>query len=346
MDLQALFDRVATSLFGRDREHAAADKHLVADMTELIVETVDPRIRLKTGYAHKLEGCVRKTIAHLRSMGDTPMEPLSLVRAEWSTDSRLNAFFASADDVPGVLQRSKELREFFGVPSHREQGEAFALLAMKSEERSVLMHRQDGDRVQRDVPQVTVSFTGHRLVAPSASVDTTRLEIGHRIIRRLAQLALKRIVDLDMRAAELGERKAWLAARLRLVRLAVDGAAGLLEDTADTRSQIAKLEAELKETVREYIETKASVATLDSSIRHIDAVFAYPEQHVTLREMPMRLSRMGVRVHDHDDGPVNEFGLTELAIGEGACVTVAIVRCPLAELPPEQDLLAKAERYL
>jgi hypothetical protein len=313
-----------------------------------VVETVDSRIRLQSRYAEKLEDCVRRTIAHLREIGRQPLEPLLLSRANWSDDPRLNAFFASADDVPAFLGRSKELREFFSRPSQRELGEAYALLAMKKVERNVLGHQQEGDRVLQDVPQVTVSFSGHRLLAPSATLEATRLEVGRRIILRLAQLALKRIVDLDMKAVELGERKAWLAARLRLVKLAVDGAAGLLEDTAATRSQIAALERELRETVHDYIETKASVATLARYTGHIEAVLGHPEQEVSLQQSPMRLSRMGVRVDssDRDPGPVNAFTLTELSIGEGTVVTIAIVRCPLSGLPAEVDLLANAERYI
>ncbi|MDM0073730.1 hypothetical protein QTH90_05025 [Variovorax sp. J2P1-59] len=348
MGPSTLFDRVVSALFGRDGSQAddAVERQLVADMTELVVETVDPRIRLQSRYADKLEGCVRKTIAHLRSIGGQPLDPLLLSRAAWSGDPRLNAYFASADEVPAFLGRSKELREFFRVPSNREAGEAFALLAMKREERTVLGVQQHGDRVQHDVPLATVSFSGHRLFAPSATADATRLEVGRRIIRRLAQLALKRIVDLDMKAAELGERKAWLAARLRLVKLAVDGAAGLLEDTTETRSQIAAIERELKETVHDYIETKAGVATLDAFIKHIDAVFSHPEQQVSLQRTPVRLSRMGVRVDGDHPGPLNEFVMTELAIGEGVDVVIAIVRCPLAEMPPEEDLLSKAERFI
>ena len=348
MDLTALFDRVASALFGRDGANVddAAEKQLVADLTEVVVETVDSRIRLQSRYAEKLEPCVRKTIAHLREIGRQPMEPLLLSRSNWSDDPRLNAFFASADDVPALLGRSKDLRAFFSVPSQRELGEAYALLAMKKEERTVLAPQQDGDRVQLDVPQVTVSFSGHRLFAPSASFEATRLEVGRRIIRRLAQLALKRIVDLDMKAAELGERKAWLAARLRLVKLAVDGAAGLLEDTVDTRSKMAALERELHATVHDYIETKASVATMASYTGHIKAVLDHPEQHVSLHSTPMRLSRMGVRVDGSHPGPVNAFTLSELAIGEGVAVVIAIVRCPLAELPAEADPLANAERYI
>jgi hypothetical protein len=343
-----LFDRVVSALFGRDTSPAgdAEERLLVAELTELVVDTVDPRIRLQSRYAAKLEGCMRKTISHLRALGRQPLDPLLLTRSAWSDDPRLNAFFASANDVPAFLGRSKELREFFRVPSNREAGEAFALLAMKREERTVLGVQQQGEQVQHDVPLATVSFSGHRLFAPSATLEATRLEVGRRIIRRLAQLSLKRIVDLDMKAAELGERKAWLAARLRLVKLAVDGAAGLLEDTAQTRSQIAAIERELKETVHDYIETKSSIATLDACIGHIDAVFSHPEQQVSLQGTPLRLSRMGVRVDAGHPGPVNEFVMTELAIGEGLSVVIAIVRCSLAELPPEEDLLSNAERFL
>ena len=348
MDLSALLDRVSASLFGRaaaDQDEGLAQQ-LVADMTELVVETVDPRIRLQSRYAQKLEGSMRKTIEHLREAGRQPMAPLLLARAAWSDDPRLNAFFASADDVPALLGRSKVLHDFFGDASNRALGQAFALLAMKKEERNVLGARQEGDRVLHEVPQVTVSFSGHRLFAPSATLEATRLEIGRRIIGRLAQLALKRIVDLDMKAAELNERKAWLAARLRLVKLAVDGAAGLLEDTAATRSQIAALDRELRQTVHDYIETKASVATLASYTGHIKAVFDHPEQYVSLRQSPMRLSRMGVRVDSAHAGPTNDFTLTELSIGEGMVVSIALVRCPLAGLPAQTDALANAERYI
>src|SRR5690349_10380116 len=230
----SFIDRIVSTLFGKSDLKGEAEQQLVAQLIETVVDTVEPRVRAHGRYQQKLEGPVRSTIAYLRAVGKTPLEPLLLSRASWNDDPRLNAFFASADDVPAFLGRSKELRAFFGVPSQRELGEAYALLAMKKEERTVLAPKQDGDRVQHEVPQVTVSFSGHRLFAPSATLEATRLEVGRRIIRRLSQLALKRIVDLDMKAADLGERKAWLAARLRLVKLAVDGAAGLLEDTVDT----------------------------------------------------------------------------------------------------------------
>ena len=344
----SLFERVASALFGGGEPSAddATERQLVADMVELVVEAVEPRVRSNGRYKEKLEGCICKSIAHLRAIGRERLEPVLLARAAWNDDPRLNAFFATADDVPACLGRSSELRAFFENPSNREVQEAYALLGMKKEERTVLGMELQGDSVRQGVAQVTVSFSEHRLIAPTATLAATRLEVGRRIIQRLAQVALSRIIALDMKATELQEHKAYLGARLRLLNLARDGMEGIVKDPATIGEEIKAIERELKQTVDGYIEAKTSLATLDGYIKHIDDVFSHPEQHVTLTHTPLRLSRMGVKVGDATKGPVNELTLAELSIGENLRGAIAIARCPRSELPPKEDLIAKAERYL
>jgi len=60
----------------------------------------------------------------------------------------------------------------------------------------------------------------------------------------------------------------------------------------------------------------------------------------------LRLSRMGTKVNDASSGPVNELTLAELSIGGDLRIAIAIARCPRSEVPPKEDLIAKAERYL
>ena len=131
----SLFERVTAALFG-GRDATAddpAERQLVSDVLELVVEAVEPRCRLNARYQEKLEGSMRKTIAYLREVGREGLEPVLLTRAAWSEDPRLNAFFATADDVPACLGRSNELRAFFDDPVNREIQEAHALLGMKKE---------------------------------------------------------------------------------------------------------------------------------------------------------------------------------------------------------------------
>jgi hypothetical protein len=346
MESPSLLERVAAALFGGASRSgsAGADAQLIADTIELVVEAVEPRVRFHARYRQKLEGCIRRSIAHLRAIGREGLDPVLLARAAWIDDPRLNAFFATADDVPACLGRSRELRAFFDA--NPDLQEAYALLGMKKEVRTVFGAQLEGDKVTHDAAQVAVSFSGHRLIAPAATLAATRLEIGRRIIRRLAQVALSRIVSLDMKADELEQHKAYLGARLRLLNLARDGMEGIVKDPATIGDEIKAVERELKQTVDGYIEAKSSLATLDGYIKHIDEVFSDPQQHVSLTHTPLRLSRMGIKVEDAAMGPVNELRLAELSIGDDFRGAIAIVRCPRSELPPKEDLLAKAERYL
>src|SRR4051812_27816022 len=306
MATPSLLDRVASALFGGKKTGTDADRQLIADMIELIVEEVEPRVRFHARYKQKLENCVRASIAHLRSIGSQPLEPILLSRTSWNDDPRVNAFFARADDVSSCLGRSRELRAFFESPANAEVQEAYAVLGMKKAEHATFGTQLEGDSVRHDVAQTAVNFSGHRLVGPSATLAATRLEIGRRMIQRLAQIALARIVAIDMKATELQEHKAYLGARMRLLNLARDGMEGLVKDPSTIAQDMKQIERELKVTVDGYIEAKASLATLDGYIKHIDDVFGHPEQHLSLTQVLLRLNRMGIKV-DTAGGAVNEL---------------------------------------
>ena len=340
-----MFERISAALFGSAPRDKDADQEIIAELVEGVVDAVEPKVRMESRYRQKLSPCIARSIAYLRSIAREGLEPVLLTRAAWNDDASVNAFFATAADVPQCLGRAKDLRAFFDSPANAGQQEAFALLAMKREERQVFGAELQGDAVRHDVAQTTVSFSGHRLLFPAATLAAARLEIGKRILLRLAQVALSRIVEIDMKATELQQHKAYLGARLRVLQLARDGMESLVQDPAKIAGEIKAVEKELKGTVDQYIDTKGSVATLDGYLKRIDEVFSQPEKHLALSRTPLRLSRMGVKT-DADSGPVNALTLVELAIGEKLKVAVAIVRCPRSEMPPKEDLVAQAERYL
>jgi hypothetical protein len=342
----SLFDRVVSTLFGQADVKDAAEQRLLADTIEMIVDTVEPRVRLHPSYRKKLQGCVSATIAYLRSAGKTPLEPVLLTRAKWGEDARVNAFFARADDVPVFLGRSGELRAFFDDPANAGVGEAFALLGMRKEEKTIFAPRLEGAILTQDVAQTVVNFSDHRLVAPSATEQQTRLEVGRRIVRRLAQVALSRIVALDQKAVGLQQQKGYLSTRLRMLNLARDGMEGIVDDPATISEQIRAVERELKETMEGYVEAKSRLATLEGYISEIHDVFSHPEAHVALTQSDLRINRMGIKLDDATEERHNALTLAELSVGDTLRGAVALVRCPRSELPPKEDLIANAERYL
>jgi hypothetical protein len=343
--MSSVLERLVQALFSGPAEPVdEADRPLVDDAIEAFVETVEPRVRLSSGYREKLAGPVARTIAHLRELGQAPLGPVLLCRAAWSEDPRVHAFFAAADDVPDCLGRSEELQRFFD--EHPACDEAYALLGMRRDDRQVFAPRLEGEVLRHDVAQTTVSFSGHRLIAPAADVAQARREVGRRILQRLAQQVLERIVALGHEAEDLQQRRAMLGMKLRMLQRGRDGMQALVDDGAPVEQQIRDVEQELKQASAGYAEAKGSLDTLDDYIEQMNAVLDHPEQHVTLQRQPLRLNRMGMKVEPGSSEPADELELAELCIGEGLRATVTLVRIPRAEMPPRRDWLGQAERAL
>jgi hypothetical protein len=342
----SLIDRVVSALFGGSSDSTGdADRQLIDELIEAIVDAVEPRVRLRSGYRGKLADGVRKTIAHLREVGRVPLEPLVLSRAAWGGDPYVRTFFVNAEDVTACIGRSRDIRRFFD--EHPECAEACALLGMKRIERKVLAPRMEGGVMRQDVAQTTVSFSEHRFLAPAADVAQTRLQVGRRIVQRLAQLVLARIVAVDARAKDLNLHHAYLVMKRRMLEHGRDGMQALVTDEGSIDLQLADVERALKETTADYREAKASLTTMDGYIEHINAVLAHPEEHVDMTRVAMRVNQLGVKVEEASgDEAVSELQLTDLSIGEGLAATIALVRIPREELAPKVDLLAQAERFL
>jgi len=343
-----LFSNVASRLFSAAPPGGAGtvEPELVQLAVEEIVNAVDPRLRTLSRYRSKIAPGAERTIAHLRSLGSALPASIELSRAAWSADPLLNAFFATASDVPELLGRSEELRTFFAAPANASAMEVHALLGMLKTERSVFAPAIVNGALRQDVAQTTVSFAKHRLFAPAADVLDCRRQVGMLILRRMAELALERITALGESAVDLEQRKAMLGSRLRMLNLRRKGIEEIAGSAGEVSAEIALIEGELKATVDDYVEAKASLATLDSRIEHINAIFNAPADNVSLARTELRVNQMGYKLAEASGEQVSPLVLSELSIGSGLRIVIAFVRCPRVELPPREDLIARAAQEL
>jgi len=342
-----LFSDIAGRLFG-PAGPPDADKALVADAIEAIVDVVDPRIRSDGGYRRKLEPGLRATIALLRAIGQQLPAPIALSPGSWKDEPLVRCCFARPDDVRELLGRSRELYRFFDANPGCE--EAHVLLAMRREERKVLAPALVGGELRQDVQQVTVSFGRRRLIAPAADALGCRRQVGEAILRRMAALALQGMVGKERRVKDLEERKGILATRLRMLQLRRDRVQQALENEADeadnAAAEIAQLESALQTTLEEFVATKASLATLEGIIDNVRRIFEVPQKVVGLETIALRLSGTGMRVEPGSDEAGIDLRLQELFIGDDLRGVVAFVRCARRDLPPPDEAIRRAERSL
>jgi hypothetical protein len=340
------------SLFGTHEEPAAGEdlpervRAAIPGTVDLIVETVDPRLKLVPDYQDKLGAGVRHTVTYLRSLVPEPPLPIELSKKTWGSDSRVNTFFASAEDVPRVIGRSKELRAFFDDPQHAGVHEAVALLGMEMREQNVLGIAMEGGMLKHDVAQTTVSFSDHRIVMPAPTLADVRFELGRGILRGLAQIALQHIEAIQARQQDLEETRGRLATKLRVLQGRSAGLHALAEDPDAHKGEIEDLQHRLEQAESELTDAKLSLATLDGYIEQVNDVLMHPEQHVKLDVFRLRVNRMGIKVAEDSAEPASDLTLAKISVGPEFTRVVAAVKCRRDEMPPREDLLAQAEKFL
>jgi hypothetical protein len=338
---KALFSRLAGSGKAEAVVLDQRQREVLDRVVEFIVDNTDPRIRMVAHYQEKLAPAVIRTAQYFGAMIRALPEPLELSRSTWASDPRIKAYFATAADVPQVLARSADLRAFFDDPGQSEAQEAFALLVMEKAERTVYGTAIENGILKSDVAQINVNFGAHRVVAPAATQVDARIEIGLRGVRRLLDVVLGRIAALQQQATDLAERKAFLGTKLRQLKSAGFG----IEPAADHTQEIAELEARIARDTTELLEIKGKPRSMEHYLEQISDVLLVPEQHLTMNEQRLKVSRLGIKVEESSSEPADELVLTELRLGE-LCAIAVPVKCKRSDMLPKGSLLAEAEKYL
>ena len=346
----AILDVIA-SLFGRGKPAAEEElpphlAELLPEALEFVVNTVEPKLRYASGYPDKLEAAVHHTLVFLGGLELDLPEPIKLCAADWNSDPRLNAFFASPNDIGRIMGRSSELRAFFDDVGNVSVDEAAAVLAMQRTERTVLGVALEGGLLRQDVPQTNVSFSNPHIVIPAPDIATIHNELILRTLHRLLNIVLERIEAVHERGRRLSDRKALLETRLRRLKSLAGGLEFLAEDSDSHAAEIAALDEEYEQTKSDLRANRATLATVEDYLEQVTNVLIHPEEHVKLEKIQLRLNRMGIKVEGETDEPVNDITVTEVSVGPNATRAIAIVRCLRSDLPPKEDLLAQAERYL
>ena len=329
MAITDIFARLGAALFARPAADPAdeIDAALLEQIVDAVVEAVDPRLRLMPRYQKRLAPAAIRSIRFLRSLAPRLPTPIELSHAAWAADPYINAFFATSADVPRLLDRSAELHAFFDAAANVRFDAAYGVLAMRREERNVLASALVDGEMRRDVAQTTVSFAAHTLLGITEDALVTRGRLGEAILKRVAGLALERIVAVRDRATELQTRKSMLAARLRMLELRA-GSLQTLAAEQDPSAEIATIKRELATLAEDHMEVKTSLATLDHSFEQIEAVLGDPEHHLGVDSVELRLSHTGYKLDAASREPAADLRLNELWIGSNLRAVIVPVRIP------------------
>ncbi len=195
------------SIFGRGETCGRYPETLVEAAIERAVDGTDSRLRLLPGYRKHLREPVVHAIDHVVALVDGMPAPTVAGRKEHGAEPRLGAMFSSAADMLDVFSRDTALADFLSSPAGTACPRVTALLLADRVERNILGMDLVGDQVRGDVQQVTVSFSGHRLLDPNASDEEAGRQLKRRAFDHLLGLALHRIAKVRVERADLARQR-------------------------------------------------------------------------------------------------------------------------------------------
>ena len=300
---------------------------------ESVVDGTDSKIRLVRGYRKKLGDIIQSSLEFTDDLVNRIPQPLEVSSSTFVSDPYVNAFFTNVTDLQSVFSHSSEIQDYMADP-HADDAGCCALLCMRRTEKTVTGMELSGDRLNRDVLQVAVNFSDHRIYSPAASETEAREGLRHCLFQGLVTNALERIMKLRLASHQLQSRRRMLHARLRQNRQKLKEA----PPGTDLDNKIAQaIEAtglELGMIERQMINTP--LMTPQATLEQVTDVLSKPEEFVRMRNTPLRLDKMCIKISDDSPAPANKLNLTEVIIGNELPRVVTLARFP------RKDLLAKA----
>lgn len=328
------------SLFGGDESRGRYPESLVEMAIERTVDGTDSRLRLLPGYRKHLRGPVIHAIDHVVALVDSLPAALTAGRDDFNDDPRLATLFVSAAHMLEVLGHDRTLLEYLSSNSGSAD-RLTALLLAERIEKNVLGMEQAGDQVRRDVAQLTVSFRNHRLVEVADSEAETRRLLKRRAFDHLLSLALARIVEVREERADIARQRDVLRHKLATLERSGWG----FEERQGTPPAPARLQSELADIETELERLGSDADVLKTHLELVAQQLAQAEQLLQRDMFLMRLDSMNVQ-REAQDASGRDIELPEILNAHGRRNVLLLVTVNPGELPPRENLLATAHRYL
>jgi hypothetical protein len=302
-------------------ESSSTEKDLLAAV-EHVAGKVDPKVRWASNYRQRLKPAVRRTLAYADELVEKIPGPYPIHPDAWDKDPLVHSLFTSPRQVERRFYADPEIQNFF---QHSGTDAGYAVLTMTKQEKTVFGTESWGELVRRDVPQISVEFTDHRVLLSASDEAEFRRELTEELLTYLAGQALEEILALKSWHQELVQEREILDMQLK-IRKSGNRGIRLLQNEDEVMQMLAaeNVLADLHQKIREV---RRQLDEPGDYVEHVEKVLLHPETYLSVDRETLRLNEMGMKIKTESSVPVNEFTLGQVNLKNGHRRWAALVRC-------------------
>lgn len=302
----------------RPGQRSEEDRRL-EELTNRLADIVSPKIRMVHGYAKSLREPVLQAQRNAQGIVAALGDPVSMAIDRWLPDPLVNALFVSVDHLREVLFRNKDI---YAVLGQEEVLECCFLLTCNRVERQGFGSRIEGEIIRRDIPQVGVTFTDHRVLAPTPDIDRTRGMLVDLALEFKAKRLAEHLLRKQARIRELGELRESMRVELKLLDLSTGGLHAAFSDQATVTQKRNEFIGVMQDVQQELDQARAGLQDLKDYLDYMRAALMESEEILAGSEVRLWLDEAGIISSDQAGGSAREVRFLELASGDLRRVTV------------------------
>ena len=303
-------------------------------------------MRAVSGYRKKLRPAVIKAVDYTVGLVDELPSPVVLSKNQFGLDACIRAFFVSPDHITEFLTQSEILQDYKRNRKGLDPEYIYALLSVNRVERRVFGMELDGEKTRRDVAQVSVSFSNHRLSCPMDEAVDSLFETKKDVFDFFIKKALANIIAARGEQQKEEELRTILSRKLRTLETANWSIDAILRGEDEKTVNVDRTESSIKKIENELKKVETPPLTLDHYLELIIDTLNNAQDHLWKTAISIKLNRMGIKIEKETaDAPIT-LNLEEYHSSEDRSVIVLPVCIPFDQIPESKDFLAEASRYL
>lgn len=173
--------------WSNDRDCARAMNDELLQAVEHVVNGTNARIRALGGYKEKLREKVRQVLEYTEQQANTLPVALDINQKSFAFDPMVNALFVNREEIRSIFSYSGEMQDFIAAAEASDIKEIYAILSVSRKQKSVFGKSLENGMIVGDVRQESVSFSGHRVLAPCANESAARASLKEILFERIVE---------------------------------------------------------------------------------------------------------------------------------------------------------------
>ena len=295
----------------------------LAKITEQVVDSVDPKIRIIPRYEKKLRAPLSTALAYLDELVEQIPAPLIIAAPNPAIDPRLHLFFPNAQDMHMLFRSTPELMDLQYDLRRQGKTHSYVLLCMEKTEQTVFGMELHGSILKRDVRQSLVKFNNHLLLSPGATAAQAREGFRQCAFDGLLRKALEKIVMLNYKHKQLIKQRGELYKEHHLHKHSY-----VNENFFLANHETDYLPPDIKEVEQQLSDIKSQIASPQKHLDITTDILSRPEDFLTAVTSSFTLNRLGIKLSAGSEEPGYRIDGAELSIEDNIKRFAVILRLP------------------